>query len=108
MNPDIRIKIRQFLWKAMHGTNRKILDAHKWIRGTAVETMEHILIHCQESAVRIIWDQAQEIWPHAEIPWPEISLGIILGCGATTIADAPNDNIQANHQRPPVPKKAAA
>ena len=117
MNPDIRIKIRQFLWKAMHGTQKigkfwthiNGFEERQWCQTChTTETMEHILIHCQESAVRIIWDQAKELWPHTEIPWPEISLGIILGCGAITLANAPNDNIPANHQRTPIPKRAAA
>ena len=117
MNPDIRIKIRQFLWKTMHGAQKigkfwmhiNGFEERQWCQTChTTETMEHILIHCQESEVRIILDQAEELWPHTEIPWPEISLGIILGCGVITLADAQNDNIPANHQRILIPKRAVA
>jgi hypothetical protein len=47
--------------------------------------MEHILIHCNERAVRIVWELAKQYWPHEDIPLPEISLGSILGCGSITI-----------------------
>ena len=113
-NPDIRLKIKQFLWKAMHGTQKigkfwshiNGYEERQWCQTChTTETMEHILIHCRDSPVRIIWEQAKETWPHQEIPWPEISLGIILGCGAITIADIPND---ATHRQFPVPKRAAA
>jgi ribonuclease HI len=49
------------------------------------ESMEHILIHCNERAVRIIWELAKQYWPHNNIPLPEISLGTVLGCGSITI-----------------------
>lgn len=45
------------------------------------ETMEHILLTCRENPVGIAWDLAKKLWPHEDLPWPELSLGIILGCG---------------------------
>lgn len=116
MNPDIRLKIRQFLWKAMHGTQKtgrfwvhiNGLEERQWCQTChTTETMAHILIYCQESAVRIIWEEAKNLWPHQEIPWPKISLGIILGIGAISIADTQN-NAPREHQQIPVPKRAAA
>ena len=49
-----------------------------------VETMEHILINCNEPPPRIIWQLAKNIWPEHTYEWPEISIGIILGCGSIT------------------------
>ncbi|KAH9027322.1 hypothetical protein EDB85DRAFT_1868421 [Lactarius pseudohatsudake] len=43
--------------------------------------MEHILIACETNAVRIAWDLAKKLWPHEDIPWPELSVGAILGSG---------------------------
>ena len=61
-----------------------------------LETMEHILIHCNAIAPRIIWDLATNLWPHAPQLWPNISLGIILGCGSINF---PESATQAVHQR---------
>ena len=44
--------------------------------------MEHILINCQERPVKMIWDLASRLWPHAPELWPTPSLGIALGCGS--------------------------
>jgi hypothetical protein len=92
--PDIRLKIRQFLLKMMHDTPKvgyywthvNDPDNQKTCRKCdTIKTMEHILVCCNKSAIRIIWDLAKQTWPHRNIPWPEISIGIILGCGATAI-----------------------
>ena len=52
--------------------------------------MEHILVHCQAAPRRQIWALAEELWPHDRNHWPEISLGIILGCGTITLPPAEN------------------
>jgi hypothetical protein len=90
-NPTIRIRIRQFLYKAMHST-QKIGDhwrsipryQHRQLCRTCntVESMEHILINCEEIAVRTIWELAKNFWPYEDTPWPDISIGTILGCGS--------------------------
>ena len=61
-----------------------------------LETMEHILIHCNTTPPRIIWDLAMNLWPHSPQLWPNISLGIILGCGSINF---PESAAQAMHQR---------
>jgi len=58
--------------------------------------MDHILIQCREKSTQLIWQLAQNLWPHRNIPWPEINLGIVLGCGCINLK--PNDN-QTNNQR---------
>ena len=97
---DIRTKIRQFLYKAMHGT-QKIGDfwkdinnfEHRQSCGTCGETesMSHILVSCYATPTRLIWDIAKHYWPGTRYEWPEINLGIILGCGSLT-AQKINDN----------------
>ena len=92
-NPSINTRIRQFIYKSMHGT-QKIGGFWRHIQGyeeremcqtcQVTETMEHILIDCQEPTARIIWNLAKEFWPHTTIPWPNINFGLILGCGSVS------------------------
>ena len=59
--------------------------------------MEHILTTCEEHPRQIIWQMAREIWPNETYEWPNISLGLILGCGSIM---APRENAHPNeHQR---------
>jgi hypothetical protein len=59
--------------------------------------MEHILTTCEERPRQIIWQMAREIWPNETYEWPNISLGLILGCGSIT---ALRENAHPNkHQR---------
>ncbi|KAI0245188.1 hypothetical protein BJV78DRAFT_1140588, partial [Lactifluus subvellereus] len=45
------------------------------------ESMDHILIHCTATPTRAIWELAKNTWPHGHRLWPEITVGLILGCG---------------------------
>jgi len=90
---SIRPRISQFLYKTMHST-QKIGQYWDHIPGYQdrqtchpcgrTESMEHILITCEETPTRMIWQMAKEIWPAWTYEWPEISLGTILGCGTIT------------------------
>ena len=51
------------------------------------ESMDHILIHCRATPRRIIWQLTEALWPHAHIPWPEITLSTLLGSGTITPPD---------------------
>jgi len=106
---SLRTRIKQFLYKAMHGTqkvgkfwqripNVQQREFCKTCRTT--ETMEHILVHCQAAPRRIIWNLAEELWPHTRHPWPEISLGIILGCGTITLPPDNNENDPTGREDP--------
>ena len=93
-NQAFRPKVQQFLYKSMHAT-QKIGNFWTHIPGYedrkdcttcgTTESMEHILTQCTASPVRTIWNLARQHWPHAEIPWPEINIGTILGCGSLTL-----------------------
>ena len=90
----IRLKIRQFFYKTLHGT-QKIGTYWYHIptleeRGTCQpcqkdETMNHILIECDQRTRSMIWRKARELWPYEEGTWPEISLGTIIGCNALQV-----------------------
>src|SRR5258707_4820432 len=90
----LRTRTKQFLYKAMHGTQK--VGKHWRNRGDkaqrelcktcySTESMELILLHCQAPPTRIIWSLAKDLWPHEQSLWPEINLGIILGCGTITL-----------------------
>ena len=67
--------------------------------------MEHILTRCQATPQPTIWQEAEALWPHAPHLWPEISLGIILGCGAITppieedLEDPMEQNLRAQQSK---------
>ena len=90
----IRLKIRQFFYKTLHGT-QKIGTYWYHIptleeRGTCQpcqrdETMNHILIECNQRTRSIIWRKAREMWPYEEGTWLEISIGTIIGCNVLQV-----------------------
>ncbi|KAG1853362.1 ribonuclease H-like protein, partial [Suillus subluteus] len=91
---DTPRNIRSFLWKGLHGAY-KIGDfwdkiPHYEHRGScglcgALESMEHILIECESTVSRVIWDAAKNLWLKREPNWPVIKFGTILGCNLTII-----------------------
>jgi len=108
---EIQTKIRQFLYKTMHGTQKIgkfwasiATYAHReHCRECGVtETMEHILTRCREPPVRMIWSLVKQAWPREHLEWPRISLGLILGCGCIKSDDNerrehPNENGPRQH-----------
>lgn len=52
--------------------------------------MEHILIDCDAPGCKEIWTLAQKLWLMKNHQWPEISLGLILGCGTAEFHDSDN------------------
>ena len=90
----VRLKIRQFFYKALHGTQKigrywfNIQDYEE--RGICQhcnedKTMDHILTGCDYMAQTTIWNSAEELWPYEEGTWPRISLGVIIGCNALNV-----------------------
>ena len=70
---DFRIKVRQWLLKTMHATQKvgghwthvnNPEDRQTCRTCQTIETMEHILVHCESRAVSIIWNLAKNTWPH--------------------------------------------
>ncbi|KAJ6630372.1 hypothetical protein B0H10DRAFT_1774729 [Mycena sp. CBHHK59/15] len=93
----------QFLWKGIH-------NAHKagayWVHipecgdhaicavCETLESLKHILIHCDCPRHELIWGAAKALWLEKESHWPEVSLGSILGCG---LAEFRDDGGKAKH-----------
>ena len=97
-NRSICLCVRQFLFKAMHGTQkigpfwshvRNFEDRGQCFHCDTMETMEHILLHCPQNPSELIWDLAKKLWPYAPDLWPQLNLGILLGCGSIHLPRAP-------------------
>jgi hypothetical protein len=93
-NTSIHPKIRQFLYKTTYdifmigqywSCIQAIADRQLCTMCGSIELMSHILIQCRSSPTRIIWELARTTWPHENLPWLEIDLGMILGCGNLSI-----------------------
>ncbi len=63
------------------------------------ETMEHILTRCREPPVRTIWSQVEQAWPREHLEWPQITIGLILGCGCIGKSEG-NGRENPNGNRP--------
>ena len=90
----IRPLIQQFLYKTMHKTHMvgkywRHINGYEERESCAMcnetESMSHILTQCKERTTQLIWRLAKSLWPHRHIPWPEITLGTILGCGSINL-----------------------
>ena len=103
-NRSLRTRVQQFLYKTMHGTqkigsfwsNIPNYEMRQYCTTChdEIESMEHILTRCDALPTRIIWDLAKSTWPHSRHLWPEINIGIIMGCGSVNI---PGANERAPH-----------
>jgi len=90
----IRPLIQQFLYRTIHGTH---MIGKQWrhINGyeeremcttcNETESMSHILTQCKEKSTQLVWDLTKNLWPHRNTPWPDITLGTILGCGSISL-----------------------
>ena len=107
-NPTIRTTNRQFLYKAMNQTqkvggywNNIPNNGEKAICNTCneIETMDHILTECGTTARGKIWQLAEDLWPHTYPPWPDLTMGIILGAGSITAPDLPQTNDETRRKQ---------
>ena len=85
----ICLRVQQFLFKAIHNTP---MTGEVWFniqghhqRGIcapcgATENMEHILINCGAGHAPQVWALEKSLWPHKDIQWPDINMGMIMGC----------------------------
>ena len=94
---SIRPLIQQFLYKTMHETHMvgkywRHINGYEERETCAMcnetESMSHILTQCKERTTQLIWRLAERLWPHRHIPWPEVTLGMILGCGSMNLHPA--------------------
>ncbi|KAG1753087.1 RnaseH-domain-containing protein [Suillus occidentalis] len=105
-NPDLPKKIQQFIFKTLHGAYR-IGDYWTSIPTfehrakcshcqAETETLEHILLECPNIERTTIWNLAKHLWPAKHGEWPQITLGIIMGCG--NINKIPQDQQNEENQ----------
>ncbi|KAN0109167.1 hypothetical protein V8E52_009598, partial [Russula decolorans] len=106
--PILRTRVQQFYYKSVH---QALMVGDVWnhipnyeYRKTCrtcntTESMTHILTQCATRANRIIWNLAEQTWPHHNDPWPVITIGLILGISCLNIPS--NDNQQNCLERNP-------
>jgi len=90
-HPDIRRPIQTFLFKAINDALRigdfwsRIPNFEQRARchscDAQTESLEHILLECDHPSTKLIWTLTKRLWPADTTPWPELSLGLLLGCG---------------------------
>ena len=73
--PILRARVQQYLYKTMH---KAYMIGDKWIgiptyEGRAeclicqrIESMQHILLECENNIRTLIWTKAKELWPHGQ------------------------------------------
>ena len=101
-HPDIRRPVQNFLYKAMHSAFRigpfwenipQHADRARCAScNTSPESMEHILIDCDNVAISTVWSLAKQTWPSTFGLWPEPQLGLILGCGSIALPHQDDDD----------------
>ncbi|KAG1840786.1 RnaseH-domain-containing protein [Suillus tomentosus] len=101
-NKDIPRNIQQFIFKAIHGAHRigeywtNIPNFENRARcahcNEDTENLKHILLECPDNAQTIVWNLARKLWPSKHGQWPQLTLGIILGCGNINLPNNRNNN----------------
>ncbi|KAF7982921.1 hypothetical protein HWV62_25202 [Athelia sp. TMB] len=94
LNKDVRRTVRTYLWKTLH---RAYKIGKYWQNITGweqrekcqvcgeEESMEHILLECEEPGRKMVWDLAEKLWRMKVDRWPELkNIGAVLAC---TMAD---------------------
>ncbi|KAG0693370.1 RnaseH-domain-containing protein [Suillus ampliporus] len=89
-NKDLPRKTQQFPYKAIHGAYRigeywSNIPTYKHQAKCShcqaeIETLEHIMIECPNSARTTIWNLASNLWPAKYGEWPQITIGTVIGC----------------------------
>jgi hypothetical protein len=108
-NKDITKNIQMFIYKTLNNAYR-IGDF--WLPIPAyvhrakchecndeIENMEHILVHCNDPARKIIWDLAKNLWPAKHGQWPNPHISIILGCGLISFPQPQHNDNTGNKQK---------
>ncbi|KAG1820988.1 RnaseH-domain-containing protein, partial [Suillus subaureus] len=103
---DITKKIQMFIYKTLNNAYKigefwlQIPTFKQRARCSTCEepseSMEHILIHCNNLEQKKIWSLTRKIWPRKYGPWPEPSIGLILGYGALSLPQQPQNRDDKN------------
>ena len=58
------------------------------------ESLDHILFDCENAAIStVIWSPAKQTWPNSFGLWPDIQLGLVLGCGNIALPDQDDETM---------------
>ena len=106
---DIRRPIQSFLYKAINNALRigefweRIPNFEQRARcascNAATESLEHILLDCENPSLKQVWALAKSLWTDEDVPWPDLSLGLLLGCGSLALAPSENHPTQTAPSR---------
>ncbi|KAG1799657.1 hypothetical protein EV424DRAFT_1474896 [Suillus variegatus] len=77
---DLSKKFQNFVFGALHNSLK------------TTESIEHIFVECNHPARKLIWHLAKCLWLHEDTPWPDASLGTILGSGTLSVYQRLNRN----------------
>lgn len=92
---DINRRARDYLWKCLHGAHRigewwRNIPDHEHralcLKCGVDETMDHILTDCDIPGQQIIWRLVKHALIAKRGDSPQISFGLILGCGALSLS----------------------
>ena len=104
---NVTHNICQFLWKSIHQAHR---CGHYWLNVPNYEqqaechicndfkSLAHILLECEASGQSIIWPLAHELWLKKKLPWPTLSLGLVLGCAISDFHDPTGHSLLSANQ----------
>ncbi|KAH9849471.1 hypothetical protein C2E23DRAFT_839328, partial [Lenzites betulinus] len=96
-NRHVSKECRQYWWKALHDA---FMVGRHWLRPKmpdnlkaratcarcgVLESMEHILLKCEETERKETWARVERIWRSTGREWPEITWGAIMGATAVVI-----------------------
>jgi len=93
-NPALRARVQQFVYKTIHNmymTGDKWSDVPNFEDRARcsicnrVETMQHIITDCNSEVRKVIWKEAQKMWPYGRRTWPNIMISTILGIGSIAL-----------------------
>ncbi|KAJ7574960.1 hypothetical protein C8J56DRAFT_802209 [Mycena floridula] len=93
---DFLRRPRNFLYLAMHEGYKvgkfwtRIPDFHDWGMCqfcNETESMQHILFECRRPGQAELWSLAQLLWEKKRQQWPQMSMGLALGCGLAKFYD---------------------
>jgi ribonuclease HI/exonuclease III len=96
LKAPIKSKINDFIWRTIHGRNKcgkffrniPSMEHLQWCECGEIETIEHILLHCERFKVEEMWKEIEQIWnKSAKTKWIQPSIGIILGIGTIQIKE---------------------
>lgn len=80
-NKDIRRPIRTYLWKLLHRAykiGRYWRNIPEWEHREKCqvcgeeESMEHILLKCEEPGRKLVWELAEKLWKMKNNSWPKL------------------------------------